>query len=327
MSYHLQRPLLTFLSELLQRRRQALSFLLYRLKWNLYPRFHYVSSFPLHIDIEVTNKCNLRCTMCVQQSEEGRKNQGEIDFDMVCRILESIGGRVYSLKFNWRGEPLLYRRLPELIAKAKDSGISEIQINTNGLLLTKKLSRNLIEAGLDRIIFSIDGHSPETYEKIRVGGSYRVLLDNVHGFLKERKLQNTSFPIVRVQMCVGEDNIQEKENFIKHWLSFGTQVGIIGKQDRTHRVDLESCKIKKVVCKQPWQRLTISWDGRVFSCCGDHWEKSPLWKITTEMSVQEIRDGLEDIWIKSSIINNIRKAIVVRDVKNVLCSHCPSIRS
>ena len=159
MAYHLQRPIRAFSKELFLRRSKALSFILYRLKWNLYPKIGFVSQYPLHVDIEVTNRCNLKCTMCVKSSEKEQGNQGDIDFSLACSILEAIKGKVYSVKFNWRGEPLLYGKIPQLIAYAKSLGIPEVQLNSNGLLLNKKLSRNLIEAGLDRIIISIDGHS------------------------------------------------------------------------------------------------------------------------------------------------------------------------
>lgn len=326
MAYHLQRPIRAFSKELFLRRSKALSFILYRLKWNLYPKIGFVSQYPLHVDIEVTNRCNLKCTMCVKSSEKEQGNQGDIDFSLACSILEAIKGKVYSVKFNWRGEPLLYGKLPQLIAYAKSLGIPEVQLNSNGLLLNKKLSRNLIEAGLDRIIISIDGHSAKTYESIRVGGNYELLLKNVHAFLQEKKLHKTSFPIVRVQMCVGKENLHEREDFIRYWLSYGVQVGIMDRQDRLKNQDkkLRVSVLKR--CKQPWQRMTISWEGKVFPCCADYYERSPLWKIEKDMSVEEVRNGLQSLWKENVILNKIRKDIQAGNIENILCLHCPSMK-
>lgn len=330
MAYNLQNQKRTLIEELLRRKSKALSFILYRFKWNIFPKIGFVSQYPLHVDIEATNRCNLRCIMCIKSSGKNQGNQGDIDFDFACLILEVIKGKVYSIKFNWRGEPLLYKKLPELIFYAKSLGIPEVQINTNGLLLNKKISRELVEAGLDRIIFSVDGHSSETYESIRVGGNYHVLLNNIHGFLLEKRLHKSSFPIVRVQMCVGKENIHEKEMFIKYWSSFGVQVGIIDRQERLKRsgeILVKSVLDYSVRCKQPWQRLTISWEGKVFPCCANIKRNSPLGRIPLEMSVKDIRNYLKEIWLRSPVLNNIRKAIITGDVKNVLCSECPSIIS
>ena len=139
MAYRLQRPIRTLSKELLLRKSKALSFILYRFKWNFFPKIGFVSQYPLHVDIEVTNRCNLKCTMCIKSSEKDQGNQGDIDLSMAYHILEAIGGKVYSVKFNWRGEPLLYKNLPQLVAYAKFLGIPEVQINTNAILLDKIL--------------------------------------------------------------------------------------------------------------------------------------------------------------------------------------------
>ena len=47
-------------------------------------------------------------------------------------------------------------------------GILEVIINTNATSLTKK-SEELIDSGLDYIIYSFDGGSKATYEKMRPG--------------------------------------------------------------------------------------------------------------------------------------------------------------
>jgi MoaA/NifB/PqqE/SkfB family radical SAM enzyme len=38
----------------------------YRKKWKEYPEKRIVGEFPLHVDVESTNACNLRCVMCTR---------------------------------------------------------------------------------------------------------------------------------------------------------------------------------------------------------------------------------------------------------------------
>ena len=53
-------------------------------------------------------------------------------------ILEAVDFNIPSIKFNWRGEPLLNPNLSKLIKFAKDKGILETIINTNATNLNEK---------------------------------------------------------------------------------------------------------------------------------------------------------------------------------------------
>ena len=72
--------------------------------------------------------------------------------------------------FSFCGEPLLApERLIQMIAYGKSVGLRSLNINTNGMLLTPDLAKPIIDAGVDLVVFGIDGFSKQTYEKIRVG--------------------------------------------------------------------------------------------------------------------------------------------------------------
>jgi putative metalloenzyme radical SAM/SPASM domain maturase len=73
---------------------------------------------------------------------------------------------------NGVGEPLLHPQLEEMIRAARERMPTEgwVGFQSNGLLLTDVRAVSLASAGLDRICFSIDGVSPETFRKVRKGG-------------------------------------------------------------------------------------------------------------------------------------------------------------
>ena len=66
-------------------------------------------------------------------------------------------------------------------------GILETIINTNATNLTEKNSKKLIEAGLDLIIYSFDGGSKKTYEKMRPGRFKENSFDKVYSNIKNFK--------------------------------------------------------------------------------------------------------------------------------------------
>ena len=125
---------------------------------------------PIRLWVELTNTCNLRCTMCPNSSPTGAK-RGFMSFDTYKKIIDQCANHVYDINLAHRGESLLHDRIDDMIAYAKQMGIAT-RLNTNATLLTEEKSRNLIESGLDFISFSFDGVDPQTYEKIRIGSSF-----------------------------------------------------------------------------------------------------------------------------------------------------------
>ncbi|GAG29682.1 unnamed protein product, partial [marine sediment metagenome] len=233
--YNFRRKI-NFYKELCERP-DKLGFALYRFKWNFYPRFHLVPRFPLHVDIEVTDACNLRCIMCVHGT--GTKIEtGSMDPDFAKEMIrQSADGGAYSLKFNWRGEPALYRHLPQLIRFAKENGIREVQLNTNGLPFTPGTISEYLDSGLDRIIISVDGNSKETYEKIRIGGDFNRLVRNIESFVQQKRDRMQSKPFVRVQLVRMQENLFEIEDFRRRWEKRVDDIRISDVTDRGQRAN------------------------------------------------------------------------------------------
>jgi radical SAM protein with 4Fe4S-binding SPASM domain len=210
--------------------------------------------------------------MCVHGSGEHLKT-GFIDMDFAKEIIRQVAqGGAYSIKFNWRGEPSLYKQLPELIAYAKQQGIQEIQINTNGVPFSEESIRSIVEAGLDRIIFSVDAASEETYGKIRVGGNYQKLITNIEFLLKIRMQLNRVKPFVRVQMVRMKENKDEVDEFYKRWKGKADDIRVSDVTDRGQGNQLsvgDQVAVGRRKCPQPWLRMVVNREGLVMPCCSD----------------------------------------------------------
>ena len=74
------------------------------------------------------------------------------------------------MQFYFQGEPLLNKDLPQMIREAHEAGLYTI-VSTNAQALTPQMAEALVQAGLDRIIISMDGLTEETYSAYRIGGS------------------------------------------------------------------------------------------------------------------------------------------------------------
>jgi len=279
-----------FLKEILKRK--DLSFAIYRIKWELATQKKFPLSFPTHIDLEINSNCCYKCIFCPHGTGEMRNDMPVMNFETVKKILDELGqNKVYSVKLNWRGEPGLHPQLAEIVAYAKKVGIKEVQINTNAFPFNEEKIRDLINAGIDRVIFSIDATTPELYAKIRIGGDFNKVVNNIKTFYRVRKELKRQKPFIRVQMVRTELNKHQVEDFKKMWQSIADDVRI---SDVTNRGQGDNLQVGdqfstgRVCCPQPWQRMVISCEGKVLMCCSDWFEKYPLGDAN--------KNSLKEIW-------------------------------
>ncbi|GAB6058558.1 radical SAM protein [Desulfonatronum parangueonense] len=121
------------------------------------------ASAPRTIHVETTTRCNMRCGMCVKQSDGNQIPEGDLPFAVFQR-LESDFTRVHSLVLNGIGEPLLHPDLERMIdfARRHMPEQGRIGFQTNGLALTETRTMALLDAGLDVICISADSVNPDS---------------------------------------------------------------------------------------------------------------------------------------------------------------------
>lgn len=264
----------------------------YREQWERADTEDYLPPHPLHVDIELSDACNLKCRMCAHGMGEV-KNPGLMDWDLAKKVIDQCGDLgVYSIKFNWRGEVVLNKYLPDAVKYAKEKGILEVQINTNGNV-PKAREDSLIQCaknGIDRIIFSVDGFSKTTYEAMRIGGDYENVLYNINKLIDWKKSVKTAKPFIRVQMVRATINAHEVNDFIAYWNTRVEDVRISDVMDRGQGCGLsvgDQVASGRRRCPQPFQRLAIGRDGSVSPCCADWNQEYAVGDVNT-MALKEI---------------------------------------
>lgn len=190
------------------------------------------SSPPVRAQIEVTNRCNLRCVMCPLSDPDYAPEGGyrHLTVEAFGTLLDHLGNPS-SISLQGLGEPLLNPWLPELVALATLRGLT-VSFVTNGMLLTQQKARQLIEAGLHRVVFSVDGSSEATFQTIRRGGQLERLLQNIRGFVEVRDQHSVARPEVGVMTVAMKENQHEIPEIIE-------QLSAIGVHDFTVKHILE----------------------------------------------------------------------------------------
>lgn len=251
----------------------------YRKRWNEDPENQVVGSFPIHLDIEATNACNLKCTMCprTEMVKSGTLwNIQMLDFERYKHLIdEGVANGLCSIKYNYLGEPLMHKKIVDMIKYAKQAGVVDVMFNTNATLLDEKMSRKLIESGLDKLFFSFDSAYRDNYNSIRVGSDYDEVVGNIKRFMKIREEMEKLTPFTRVSMVLMKDNEQECEDYKKLFGPIVDAVAFIDYLDRGDLYDPDRMVVPlgsrkaKFCCPQLWQRMIVHPDGVATVCCMD----------------------------------------------------------
>jgi MoaA/NifB/PqqE/SkfB family radical SAM enzyme len=110
--------------------------------------------------------------------------------------------------WNW-GEPFLNPDLFKMIAYAKSRKIV-VHSSTNGQVRFDGASAGeLVESGLDSLVFGIDGATPETYVQYRKGGNLERVLENVKTIVRAKERRGSLVPRLTLRFVAMRQNEQE----------------------------------------------------------------------------------------------------------------------
>lgn len=111
---------------------------------------------PYAVELLVSSRCNLRCVMC-NVWRLAKKNPSIIDkelpisgYENLLDELSSLGTRSLCIS---GGELLLKKGVFSIIQKAKEKNL-EVEMITNGTMISNAIAKKLVESGVDLIPFS-----------------------------------------------------------------------------------------------------------------------------------------------------------------------------
>lgn len=157
--------------------------------------------------IEVTSRCNLKCVMCPVTVLAEHWPARDMPWETFERLAEAFG-RVRWVHLQGWGEPLLHRRIFDMIERAKSAGC-KVGFTTNATRLTAETSARLLDLRLDLMAVSIAGASPATHAAIRVGSDLAKLAENLGQFLRLRAAKGNRLPKVEVFYLMTPANLAE----------------------------------------------------------------------------------------------------------------------
>ncbi|MEM3008115.1 MAG: radical SAM protein [Candidatus Nitrosotenuis sp.] len=309
----------------------------YRNEWEQYCKLERESDYPPHLELELNYSCNLRCPMCTWAMEKAaEKKEDWFKFEDYKKIIdEAVTLGTKSIRLCYINEPLIRQDIDQFIKYAVDAGIIDVLITTNGTLLTKTMSKKLIDAGLTKINVSLDAITDETYDKIRIGGNLKITVKNIHDFLELRKQMGKKLPKMRLTFVVTKINFHEYDAFVSYWKDKVDSIGIQHLQNpfgegrfedniRSDAIIIKKSPVpEKFHCAEPYKRLTLRSNGDVLPCCSfyaadlvvGNWKKNSLKEIWNNEKMRELRKIHKDgDYTKNNVCKNcIQNYTIISD--------------
>jgi sulfatase maturation enzyme AslB (radical SAM superfamily) len=243
----------------------------YRFRWDESKKQQLKTDFPIHLDLDTADACNLHCKYCTE--EHGfirRRTYKRLSEQMVRQVFAEVRSapgrdRLSSVNIGTLGEPLLHPETVFLILEeCTASGVMETFLHTNAQLLTEEIFRKLQKLGLTYLFISLDAFHEETYREIR-GKDLSPVVNTILQIVQIRDRNGDSFPKLRVSFLENEDNREEMNRFIEFW------EGKVDFVDVQKLIDFTgshgSSDGALAYCSDPFRRMTVGVQGEMGLCC------------------------------------------------------------
>ena len=166
-----------------------------------------------YINLNYDESCNLACPTCRPKAiniTSGAQYEQKLKMSKHISKLISQFDKVCTINMSGNGDPfasLIYRKF---LMTVNPNAKHRYRLLTNGLLLKKLLSKTKIYNNIDVIDISIDAGDQQTYERVRKGGSWSALMENLD-YLKSLDLD----VLIRLNMVVQVENFHSIKHFDK----------------------------------------------------------------------------------------------------------------
>jgi len=267
-------------------------------------------SYPIALQLEPTFACHLSCPLCPRQIVDPGADGLEMAWENYERVMKEVGPYLLAIAF-WRwGEPLLYRRIVDMVCLAGRYNILTL-LSTNGQVDPESVDlKSLFQAGLGHLIISMDGATQESQEHFRRGSSLDAVKRFARAAVEAKRSLGISNPIINIRAIAVRKNESEIEDICAFARDIGADyftaknVSLYYDSDPSHpelplNLALRSFQYRDEetagayqripnLCRKPWTWPTLCHDGTLLVCECDHQHERVLGNIFRDCSFRSV---------------------------------------
>ena len=144
-----------------------------------------------------------------------------LDFATYRKVIDSLSPGLAYMEFHLGGENYMHRQAHEMVRYCRDRNPKcFILSSTNGhFFQTEQKVQELLDSGIDALIFSVDGARAESYARYRVNGRFDRVLDAMRRVARMRREQGRERPLIIWRYILLEWNDSKEEMDLARRLS------------------------------------------------------------------------------------------------------------
>lgn len=306
-------------------------------------------SYPICADIEITNKCPLRCVHCPRSYCDVNKitmESGVLSFEKFVNIIGKLRP-VRRITLQGLGEPLLNPDIFKMIELAHKQNFS-VSFSSSASFYNAEIEGGLRKYPPDSLTISIDSMEKTSFEAVRVNHNFERFVRNVEEmitavrksgknteilfhscvmkinspyltrvieFADKLKVNSVDFSELNLSYLGSVRNklILALEDYanVRRAMNLAREKGIQSAFTRVYGIKVPG----EVLCWYLWQQPYITWDGYVNICCG-----RPFSSMHNVGNIFKVNSFME-IW-NSPKMQALRQDIRIENIP-AACSVCP----
>lgn len=173
--------------------------------------FPSLAPYPQQIEVEITTRCHLQCTIC--EHTYWNEPSADMSLEQFKNILNQFPGLKW-LGLTGIGSNMLNKDFFEMLAYAKSRHIYTEFFDTFDLI-NEENAEKLIRLGVEKIWMSIDGATKPTYDRIRVGTTFEKVTGNARKLMELKKKLGSPVPEIWFHYIINKDNYKELPLFVE----------------------------------------------------------------------------------------------------------------
>lgn len=205
-------------------------------------------SYPFHVQLHLTDKCNLKCRHCY---EGERKTVTEWEYRELLAVIDELDKTFKKWNVDGEislvgGEPVMYPYLSDLLYYIrKKRFITRIAILTNGTFISDELKQAILDTKV-AVQISIDGATKEKHDFIRGEGNYEKAINSIKWLVSNQIEVFVHYVISKYTVPISKEFITFMNDLDVRQLTFSLVVPM-GASDKS--IMLNKDELKEVYSK------------------------------------------------------------------------------